>query len=109
MDYCNEIEGFINYALSNSINISGGNIRCLCKKCKNKKVSQLRCCNEISSIKKVYEENLCWFAHIEPYVPYKTIIERMVRSTYSFSNMHGVIDDNRYPYRNMVMDAMRMN
>jgi hypothetical protein len=28
MNYCNEIQSFINYILSNSINISGDNIRC---------------------------------------------------------------------------------
>jgi hypothetical protein len=37
MDYYNRIKGFINYALSNLRNISGGNIRCPCKSCKNKK------------------------------------------------------------------------
>jgi len=36
-DYCNGVQGFINYALSNPRNISGGGIRCPCKKCKNKK------------------------------------------------------------------------
>ena len=39
MDYCNEIEGFINYALFNPKNISGGGIRYSRKRCKNKKVS----------------------------------------------------------------------
>jgi len=52
---------------------------------------------------------LCWYAHREPYVPYDTIVERMVRSTCSFSNGHVVIDDNSNPYRNMVINAMRMN
>ena len=28
MDYCNRVQGFINYTLSNMRNISGGNIRC---------------------------------------------------------------------------------
>ena len=36
MDYCNEVENFINYVLSNPRNISGGDIRCPCKRCKNK-------------------------------------------------------------------------
>ena len=27
MEYCNEVKGFINYTLSNPINISGGGIR----------------------------------------------------------------------------------
>jgi hypothetical protein len=35
-DYYNEIEGFINYALSNLRNISGDDIKCSCKWCKNK-------------------------------------------------------------------------
>jgi hypothetical protein len=37
MNYCNEIQSFINYILSNSINISGDSIRCPYKRCKNKK------------------------------------------------------------------------
>jgi hypothetical protein len=41
MNYCNEIEGFINYALSNMKNINRGGIRCLCKMCKNKKFIDL--------------------------------------------------------------------
>jgi hypothetical protein len=35
--------------------------------------------------------------------------ERVVGSTSSASNVHGVANDNRNPYRNMIMDAMRMN
>jgi hypothetical protein len=38
MDYCNRIKSFINYALSNLRNISGCNIRCPFKRCKNKKI-----------------------------------------------------------------------
>jgi hypothetical protein len=34
MDYCNGVQGFINYALSNLRNISRGSIRCSCKRCK---------------------------------------------------------------------------
>ena len=47
--------------------------------------------------------------YIEPYVPYDTMVERMVESTSSASNMHGVVDDNNNPYRNMIMNVMRMN
>ena len=36
MDYYNGVEDFINYALSNSRNISGCGIRCPCNRCKNK-------------------------------------------------------------------------
>jgi hypothetical protein len=37
------------------------------------------------------------------------MIEKVVRSTSSSNNVHGVVDDNSNPYRNMVMDVMRMN
>jgi hypothetical protein len=33
----------------------------------------------------------------------------MVGSPSNASNVHGVVNDNSNPYRNMVMDAMRMN
>jgi hypothetical protein len=36
------------------------------------------------------------------------MVERMVESTSSASNMHEVGNENSNPYRNMVMDAMRM-
>jgi hypothetical protein len=35
--------------------------------------------------------------------------ERVVRSTSSASNVHEAANDNTNPYKNMVMDAMRMN
>jgi len=50
-----------------------------------------------------------WYAYGEPYVPHKTMVEKMIRSTSSTSNVHGVVDENSNPYRTMVMDAMRMN
>jgi hypothetical protein len=37
------------------------------------------------------------------------MIEMMIGSTSSASNVYGVVDDNSNPYKNMVMDAMRMN
>ena len=45
----------------------------------------------------------------EPYVPHETMVERMVWSTSSSSNVYGVADDNSNSYKNMVMDAMEMN
>ena len=55
------------------------------------------------------KQYLCWYAHKEPYVPHETMVERMVESTSSVGNVHGVVDDNSNPYSTMVMDAMRMN
>jgi hypothetical protein len=35
--------------------------------------------------------------------------EMVVGSTFSANNVHEAANDNTNPYRNMVMDAMRMN
>jgi hypothetical protein len=42
--------------------------------------------------------------HGEPHVPHEIIVEMMIESTSSSSNIHEVVDDNM----NMIMDAMRM-
>ena len=55
------------------------------------------------------EKYLCWFALGEPYFPYKTLVEIMVGSTFSFSNVYGVVDDNSNHCRSMVRNAIRMN
>jgi len=55
------------------------------------------------------EKYLCWFAHEEPYVPYKTMIEMIIESTSSSSNVDEVVDDNNNPYMNMVMDVIGMD
>ena len=55
------------------------------------------------------EKYLCWFAHGEPYVPYKTMIERIIESTSSSSNVDEVVNDNNNPYMNMVMDVIGMD
>jgi len=55
------------------------------------------------------EDYLCWYAHGELFVPNESMVERVVRSTSSASNVHEVVNDNSNLYRNMDMDAMRMN
>jgi len=52
---------------------------------------------------------MCWYAHRELFVSNENMVGRMGRLNSSASNVHEVIDDNRNPYKNMVMDAMRMN
>ena len=39
----------------------------------------------------------------------KTMVERMMGSTSSFNNVLEVVDNNSNPYRNMVIDVVRMN
>jgi len=55
------------------------------------------------------EDYLCWYAHRELFVPNKSMVERVVGSTSSASNVHEIGNDNSNPYKNMVMDAMRMS
>ena len=111
-DYCNEAESFIKYTLSNPKNISRGSIRYLCKSCKNKKFINPDVVTMYLLQKRFMEKYLCLLTYGEPYVPYKTMIERMVRSTCSSSNVRRVIDDNSNHYRSMVIDeimVMQMN
>jgi hypothetical protein len=61
---------------------------------------------------KGFKENYqCWYAHEEVFVSEseKRMEETVVGSTSSASNVHEAANDNTNPYRNMVMDAMRMN
>jgi hypothetical protein len=37
------------------------------------------------------------------------MVEKKVGSTSNSSNMHEVVDDNTTPYRNMIINAMRIN
>jgi hypothetical protein len=75
IDYYNRVESFINYALSNMRNISGGSIRCLFKRCKNKKFLDLDVVTmHLLQKKSSWKKYLYRFAHGEPYVPYKTTI-----------------------------------
>jgi len=55
------------------------------------------------------EDYLCWYAHRELFIPNESMVERVVGLTSSASNMHEVGNDNSNPYRNMVMDVMRMS
>ena len=59
--------------------------------------------------KKLWGKYLGWFAHGEPYIPYDTMIEKLIGSTFSYNNVHEVLDNNNNPYRRMVMDIIRMN
>jgi hypothetical protein len=55
------------------------------------------------------EDYLCWYAHGELFVSNESMVERVVGLTSSASNVHEVVNDNSNSYKNMVMDAMRMN
>jgi hypothetical protein len=54
------------------------------------------------------EDYLYWL-HKELFVRNESMIKRMVGSTSSASNVHGVVNDNSNPCKIMVIDAMRMN
>jgi hypothetical protein len=57
MNYCNEIEGFINYSLSNPKNIGGDGIRYTCNMCTNKSLS-IQILYNASSTKRIYRKIL---------------------------------------------------
>jgi hypothetical protein len=109
MNYCNGVQGFINFATSILRNFTDGGIRCLCRKCKNKKFLHQDVVTMNLLTKGFMEDYLCWYAHGELFVPKKSMIERVVGSISSASNVHEVVNDNSNPYRNMVIEAMRMN
>ena len=98
MDYCNEVQGFINYATSIPINISGGSIRCLCRRCQNKKFLHLDVITMQLLHKGFMEEYLRWYANGEPFVPRETMVERMIESTSSVNNVHEVVNNNGNSY-----------
>jgi len=109
IDYSNGVQGFINFATSLPRNFTDGGIRCPCRKCKNKKFLHPDGVTMYLLIKGFIEDYRCWYAHEELFVPNKSMVERVVGSTSSASNVHKVVNDNSNPYRNRVMDAMRMN
>jgi hypothetical protein len=55
------------------------------------------------------EDYLCWYAHRELFVHNESMIERVVVSSSSANNVHGVANNNSNPYRHMIIDTMRMN
>ena len=84
----------------------------ICKSCKNKTFNSLDVVMMYLLQKGFMEKYLCLLTYREPYIPYETMIERIVWSTYSSSNVHGVIDDNSNHYRSMIIDeimVMQMN
>jgi len=109
MDYCNEVQGFINFITSIPINFTGGGIRCPCRKYQNKKYLHPDVVM-IHLLHKGFMENYrCWYAHGEVFVRNKSMGERVVGLTSNASNVHEFANDNTNPYKNMVTDAIRMN
>jgi len=109
MDYCNGVQGFINFVTSIPRNFIGGGIRCPCRKCQNKKYLHPDVVMMHLLHKGFMENYQCWYAHGEVFVSKRRMEERVFGSTSSASNVHEAANDNTNPYRNMVMDAMRMN
>jgi len=68
MDYCNEVQGFINFATSIPRNFTGGSIRCPCRKCQNKKYLHPDVVMMHLLHKGFMENYQCWHAHGEVFV-----------------------------------------
>jgi hypothetical protein len=97
MDYCNGIQGFINDTISHLRNTSGCNTRYPCKRCKNKRCIDPYVVTMHLLQKEFMEKYMYWYAHGESYVPHDTTVERMIGSTFSASNVYGVVEDNSNP------------
>ena len=59
--------------------------------------------------KRLMKKYLCWYEHEEPYVPHDIVVEKMIGSTSRSNNVHVVVDGNSNSYRNIIMDAIKMN
>jgi hypothetical protein len=71
MDYCNGVQGFINFTTSIPRNFSDGGIRCPCRKCKNLKFLHQDVVMMHILTKEFMEDYLCWYTHKELFVaPY---------------------------------------
>jgi len=68
MDYCNGVQGFINFATSISRNFTDGSIMCLCRKCKNLKFLHQDVVTMHLLTKGFMQDYLCWYAHEELFV-----------------------------------------
>jgi hypothetical protein len=82
MDYCDGVQGFINFATSIPRNFTGGGIRCLCRKCQNKKYLHPDVVMMHLLHKSFMENYHCWYAHGEVIVRKKRMGERVVGSAY---------------------------
>jgi hypothetical protein len=78
-------------------------------KCQNKKYLHLDVVMMHLLHKGFMENYQCWYAHGEVFVSKRRMEETVVGSTSSASNVHEAANDNTNSYRNMVMDAIRMN
>jgi len=68
-------------------NFSGGGIRCPYRRCKNKTFLHPDVVTMYLLHKGFMEDYLCWYAHKELFVRNKSMVERMVGSTSSASNV----------------------
>ena len=49
---------------------------------------------------------MCWYTQKEPYVLHGTMLKREVDSTFKSSNIHGFVNDNSNPYKNMMINTI---
>jgi len=78
MDYCNGVQGFINFATSIPKKFTGCSIRCSCRKCQNKKYLHPDVVMMHLLHKGFMENYQCWYAHGEVFVSKRRMGERVV-------------------------------
>jgi hypothetical protein len=80
MDYCNGVQGFINFAISIPRNFTDGDIRCPCRKCTNLKFLHQDVVTMHLLTKGFMEDYLCWYTHEKLFVPNQSIKEWVIGS-----------------------------
>jgi hypothetical protein len=98
MNYCNRVQSFINFTTSIPRNIKRGGIRCSCRRYKNKNFLHPDVVTMHVLHKEFMKNYLCWYAYKELFVRNESMVERMVGSTSSASNVYRVVNDNSNPY-----------
>ena len=78
MDYCNGVQGFINFATSIPRNFTGDGIWYPCRKCQNKKYLHPDVVMMHLLHKGFMENYQCWYAHGEVFVSKRRMGERVV-------------------------------
>ena len=82
MDYCNGVQGFINFATSIPRNFTRDGIRYPCRKCQNKKYLHPDVVMMHILHKGFMENYQCWYAHREVFVHKRRMEERVVGSNF---------------------------
>ena len=109
MDYCNGVEGFINYVLSIQKILVNAVLDVHVRGVKIKSFSIQMLLQCIIFYKKVCGKIFMLVCTWKTVYSFKIMVERMIWSTSSSNNMYKVVYDNSNYFKSIVIDVIRMN